>query len=46
MRDLPSSEGAGILDSMILVEDEVICPDGAGIRLSSGLLIIPIKVAH
>lgn len=29
MRDLLSLEGTGILDpSMILVEDEVLCPDG------------------
>lgn len=27
MRDLLSLEGAGILYSMILVEDEVLCPD-------------------
>lgn len=28
MKDLPSLESAGILDSTILMEDEVLCPDG------------------
>lgn len=28
MRDLPSLEGTGTLDGIILVEDEVLCPDG------------------
>lgn len=28
MRDLPRLEGTGTLDGIILVEDEVLCPDG------------------